>query len=221
MSVETLIGRNPAQILEAQSYVGEKAKKERESGHTRSSVHIVASTFIDEGRKELKEISDRLTGSGVRINPESTTPLFQQIPLDDRKPASLAYTAVTFGVTMITFKKLLEEKVFTPREMANLFNYSVDGTFIPKWKTNGLGEIEVPKPKQRLLNELAHSDPSLSIIPIKRMDLIPDKLKKVITNVGLFPFATRAFVPSYRDNVGILIRENTVRKGQHARTTYS
>ena len=184
MSVETLIGRNATQILEAQSYVKDKVRREKELGQLRSPVYIVASTFIDEGRKELKEISEKLNRSGIRVNPASPVSIFHQIPPSDRKQANLAYAAVTFGVIMISIEQLIKDKFFWLSEMVNLFNYSVNGTFIPKWNANGLGDFEIPRSKHRALFELAQTDPSLSMILTKGLGLIPEHLRKVINNLA-------------------------------------
>ncbi|MBI2031995.1 MAG: hypothetical protein HYT08_05290 [Candidatus Levybacteria bacterium] len=207
MSVESLIGRKYSQILEAQSYVNEKVRREKELGHTRSHIYIVSSVFIDKGRKELKEISEKLNKSGIRINPISHIPLFRQVPKTERKKAGLAYAALTFGVVMISAKQLVDDKIFRPSEMVGLFNYSVDGTFIPKWNSNGLGDIAIPKPQQLLLNNFAHDDPSLSFIFTKGWEQLPEQLRRVIENVGLVPLATTVLIPPYSRLVRKQIRE--------------
>lgn len=213
MSVKELLGGNPAQILKAQSLIRETAKKEEGFGRHKSHTYIVASTFISEGQKELREISEKLTRSGIQIDPRSTTSIFHQLPPSERRGGNLAYAAVAFGTIMISLDKLVEEQVFNPREMVSLFNYSVNGTFIPKWDTNNSREaVALSKQEHRKLLEVKGEDSSLSIILTKHLDKIPEEIRRVIDNTGLIPFAEKILISPFRLQVQKLDRENPARR---------
>lgn len=212
MSIKELIGRDATQILKAQALVLEKARKEEELGRRKSHTYIVATTFIGEGQKELREISERLARSGIQIDPRSTISIFHQLPPNDRRVGNLAYAAVTFGVIMISLDKLAEEKVFNPREMISLFNYSLNGTFIPKWEANSLGEVAMSKQQYREFLELRREDSSLTNVLLRHPDKIPEELRRFINNTGLVPFAEKILVPPFRQQVQKLDREYPSRR---------
>ncbi len=210
MSVKELIRRDTTNI--AHSYVNEKVRQEKALGHLNSPVHIASSVYIDEGRKELREISEKLIRSGIRVNPRSHIPIFRQIPLSDRKKARIAYGAITFGVVMISIEQLVKGKVFNQAEMGKLFNYSVDRTFIPPWLSNGLPDVVIPKQDQAILADLVHNDPTHSTVITKGFKSLPEQLRTVINHVGLVPVATQAFLPTFGDMVRKQIREQSVSK---------
>lgn len=197
MAVEDLLGS----YSQGQFFLLETMIKRKESGQKLSSIDIVANTFADEGRQNLLQTTQEIKERKLKVDFNSKINVFRQLPPDLSKLARLGFVSVIFGSSVLSIKKTVAEKVFSPSQLLMHFNFLVDETFIPKFSRTIMNAVPISPQRSREYNKAAHLDPSLSIFFTQAWHLTPELIRKLITDTGSLPIIRARFIPSYKDKV--------------------
>lgn len=206
MSVEILLGSHAAD-----SILKKIKSNENRSGFKRSPVFTVATSFWQEGRNGLIEVTESLIREDFKFNPDRG---FEQLPKQHREKAILNYTAIIFGITMIFNERSLIEKEINSKYLIAAYNMAMKNTFVPPLDYEE-EEIEKLSSEQyrSLINliDIKHPDSanrSLSRLYDEELDIMPKLTRKILEATKTLPIIQEVILSRYDWHVRNLIIDN-------------
>jgi len=181
MSVERLINSSQA----AREFTGIVELREKEKGHDRSPVFIVASTYIEQGSEGLRRLNPRI--NEIKGSGEFDELAFRRLAIQEQDSLILNHAAVILGVCIIAIENMWGDAVFREEDMIGRFNSAVGRTIVPEWEHSGEKTIPLFEKEWKKIDELRKIDPSFSVIIARGMDMLPEGIKRLLEQSGAAP----------------------------------
>lgn len=180
----------------------ERRKQGRTDLQCMPPVVVWASMLADEGAGGVRELMSSLTSSGRGIDPSRE--FFGQIPQEYQIPIRVNHALIVFGLTINSLHEFLAEGSFDAQTWCDRYNLAITGTLLPKVKVGGETRDGVSAGELVTLRQSASHDKTLSFF-FETPGFMPNMLRKVLENLGVFPIIQSMILPLYRERAQYLL----------------
>lgn len=183
----------------------ERRREKRTDFQNMPPVVVLASLFAEEGVDGVRQLMNYLTNSGLGIDPERD--FFPQIPPEFQGPMKLNHALIIFGITVASIHEMLVSSEFDASLWCDRYNKAITGTLLPELRVKGEEREKVSVGELAILRQRASYDKTLSFF-FETPTLMPNRLRKALENLNVFPIVQSLVLPLYKERANILVNQH-------------